>query len=307
MHQYTPRSVIRSYRTARVSERLFCFCILLGDPDIGDRFSETLTIWMPSFWKHRLTCSTGILACVLVRGLVSFQAQPSAVVPAGPLPPSETLQYNVEWRLITAGKMRMSFVAAGAAGFQANIHLESAGLVSKLFKVEDEYSAVLDQGLCARSSFFKTHEGKRQRETRIAFDPERKKASYLERDTVKNTVVLAQDIDIPACVCDIAGGLYRMRTLNLEPGQTAQVPISDGKKSALVRVDSQRIETIKTPGGVFRAIRYEAFLFNNVVYRRSGRAYIWLTNDRRRLPVQIQVHLQLAIGTITLQLEKEDT
>jgi hypothetical protein len=44
-----------------------------------------------------------------------------------------------------------------------------------------------------------------------------------------------------------------------------------------------------------------------VIYRRSGRTYIWLTNDRRRLPVQIQVHLQLAIGTITLQLEKEET
>jgi hypothetical protein len=54
-------------------------------------------------------------------------------------------------------------------------------------------------------------------------------------------------------------------------------------------------------------VRYEAELFNNVIYRRSGRVYIWLTDDRRRLPVQIQVRLHLAIGTITLQLEKEGT
>ena len=236
----------------------------------------------------------------------SFQTQPT-VVGAGPLPSSETLQYNVEWRLITAGKMSIHFAATGGDGFQAKVHMESAGLVSKLFKVDDDYSSTLDQSLCASSSFFKTHEGNRQRETKITFDAVRKKASYLERDTVKNTVVLAHDIDIPLCVCDIAGGLYRMRTLNIEPGQTAQVPISDGKKSALVRVDAQRIETVKTPAGVFKAVRYEAFLFNNVIYRRSGRAYIWLTNDRRRLPVQIQVHLQLAIGTITLQLEKEET
>jgi hypothetical protein len=120
-------------------------------------------------------------------------------------------------------------------------------------------------------------------------------------------VVLSHDIDIPACVSDIVGGLYRMRGLNLEPGQTGHIPISDGKKSALVRVDFQRVETVKTPAGVFKAIKYEAFLFNNVIYRRSGRAYIWLTDDRRRLPVQIQVHLQLAIGTITLQLEKDET
>jgi hypothetical protein len=213
----------------------------------------------------------------------------------------------VEWRLITAGKMRMSFAAESGDGFQTKVHMESAGLVSKLFKVEDDYSSSLDQSLCAHSSFFKTHEGSRHRETRITFDQERKKASYQERDTVKNSVLLAHEIDIPPCVYDIAGGLYKMRTLNLELGQTGHVPISDGKKSSQVRVDAQRLETVKTPAGVFKAIRYEAFLFNNVIYRRSGRAYIWLTNDRRRLPVQIQVHLQLAIGTITLQLEKEET
>jgi hypothetical protein len=237
----------------------------------------------------------------------SFQAQQPVVVPAGPLPAAETLQYNVEWRLITAGKMRLKLAATVPTGFQTTIHLESAGLVSKLFKVDDDYSSTLDQSLCARSSFFKTREGNRQRETRIAFDSERKKASYQERDTVKNAVLLAREIDIPACVCDIAGGLYRMRLLNLEPGQSAQIPITDGKKSAMVRVDAERIETVKTPAGVYKTMRYEAYLFNNAIYRRSGRAYIWLTNDARRLPVQIQVRLQVAIGTITLQLEKEGT
>ena len=259
---------------------------------------------MPSFRKHRR--GLVLLLATFCPPVESFQTQPP-VVPAGPLPSSETLQYNVEWRLITAGKMSVHFAAIGGDGFQTKVHMESAGLVSKLFKVDDDYSSSLDQNLCAHSSFFKTHEGNRQRETRITFDPERKKASYLERDTVKNSVVLARDIDIPACVCDIAAGLYRMRTLNLEPGQTTQIPISDGKKSAPVRVDFQRIENVKTPAGVFKAMRYEAFLFNNVIYRRSGRAYIWLTNDRRRLPVQIQVHLQLTIGTITLQLEKDET
>src|SRR5260370_31622376 len=233
-----------------------------------------------------------------------FQAQQAAVVPAGPLPRSEALQYSVEWRLITAGKMRLKFAATGS-GFQTNIHIESAGLVSKLFKVDDDYSSTLDQNLCAHSSFFRTHEGSRQRDTRITFDAERKKAAYQERDTVKNTVLLAREIDIPACVSDIAGGLYRMRLLNIEPVQTAQIQITDGKKSALVRVDAQRIETVKTPSGMDKTIRYEAYLFNNAIYHRTGRAYIWITADPRRLPWQIQVRLQVAIGTITLQLQNE--
>ena len=102
------------------------------------------------------------------------------------------------------------------------------------------------------------------------------------------------------------GALYVLRTLNLQPGQTTQVAISDGKKSVMARVEAQQREEVRTPAGVFKAIRYEAFLFNDVLYRRYGSLHVWLSDDARKLPVQIRVRLQLAIGTITLQLEKEE-
>ena len=121
-------------------------------------------------------------------------------------------------------------------------------------------------------------------------------------DEFKTLIIVSHDI--PACVADVIGSLYRMRTLNLEPGQSAQIPVSDGKKSALARVNSILRETVKTPAGTYKTIRYEAFLFNDVIYRRSGRLYIWLTDDRRRIPVQIRFRLPVTIGTITLQLEK---
>ena len=248
-----------------------------------------------------------LLLVSLCSPLQPFQPASNAVAPAGPLPSSETLDYSVEWRLITAGKARIQFSANPGTGFSTSVRLESAGLVSKLFKVEDEYSSELSRSLCAHSSLFKTHEGSRHRETRITFDQELKKASYLERDTVKNAVLASHEIDTPPCVADIVGALYRMRTLNLDLGQTEKIAVSDGKKSALARVDAQRRETVKTPAGIFKTVRYEAYLFNDVIYRRSGRVFIWLTDDSRRLPVQIQVRLQLAIGTITLQLEKEGT
>ena len=42
-----------------------------------------------------------------------------------------------------------------------------------------------------------------------------------------------------------------------------------------------------------------------MLYRRFGHLYIWVTDDARKLPVEIRVRLQFAIGTITLQLEKQ--
>src|SRR6266567_4351745 len=95
------------------------------------------------------------------RGLVLLLAAACSAaqsVPSGPLPSSESLQYKIEWRLITAGKAQLNWKAGGGpdGGFQANLLLETAGLVSKLFKVNDEYTFALDRSLCAHSTFLKT-------------------------------------------------------------------------------------------------------------------------------------------------------
>jgi hypothetical protein len=232
----------------------------------------------------------------------------SSVAFAQGLPSKEALTYSVEWRLITAGKARVDWNANSdpRTGWTARLHLESTGLVSKLFKVEDDYTSTLNPALCAETLQITSHEGSRVRETKVTFDAATKKANYLERDRVKNTVVLAQETDIPACVHDVIGGLYYFRTLNLEPGQSTQVAVSDGKKSVMARVEAQQREEIKTPAGTFKTIRYEIYLFNNVLYRRPAHLYIWMTDDRRKLPVQLRVRMTITIGTITLLLEKQE-
>jgi hypothetical protein len=176
--------------------------------------------------------------------------------------------------------------------------------VSKLYRVEDDYMALLNQALCVQSSQLNAHEGSRQRETRIAFDGEAKKANYHEVDKVKGTVVSSHQIDTPACTHDVTGGLYALRSSPPELQQSKEIPVSDGKKSVMARVEAQAREDVKTPAGTFKTTRYEIFLFNNVLYKRPAHLYVWLTDDRRRLPVQIRVRMQFTIGTITLMLEK---
>ena len=102
------------------------------------------------------------------------------------------------------------------------------------------------------------------------------------------------------------GALLVLRTLRVEPGKTVQIPVSDGKKFVQVKIESERREDLTTAMGVRKTIRYEVFLFDNVLYKRSGHLHVWLTDDNMRLPVQLQVRLQFAIGTITLKLEKEE-
>jgi hypothetical protein len=220
----------------------------------------------------------------------------------------ETLDYSVEWRLIPAGTAKLAWTAfepSDPATAELRLHVQSTGLVSRLYRVDDDYSARLGQNLCAQSTSIAAREGSRYRETRVTFDSQARKANYVEKDLSKNSTV-THDLDIPPCVHDVLGGLMVLRMLRLEPGKTVQIPVSDGKKFAQVKIESERREELNTPMGVRKTVRYQVFLFDNVLYKRSGRLHVWLTDDNSRLPVQLQVHLQFTIGTITLKLEKEE-
>jgi hypothetical protein len=223
------------------------------------------------------------------------------------LPAREDLRYEIEWRLINAGRAALTWRAAEETdGWQIQMKLESVGLVSKLYRVDDTYTSLLGPGLCAIRSHLIAHEGRKHRETTVTFDRKADTAHRVETDLTKNTVVEDKVIDVPPCVRDVLGALYTLRTMNLEPGQSTEIPISDGKKSVAGKVEAQEREDVKIKGKVYKTIRYQAYLFNNVLYRRNARLYVWLTDDARRLPVQIRVRMQFTIGTITLQLIEEE-
>lgn len=219
-----------------------------------------------------------------------------------------TLNYHVEWRLVHAGEVRLRWqpLPNSPTAGDAGIHLETVGLVARLFKVDNNYQTKMAEDYCSLSSAMNVQEGSRRRQTQVIYDREKKRAFFLERDLVKNAQVGNADVETPACVHDVVAGLMTLRKHKLQPGQSLTIPVSDGKKFANVRIDAQEKETVKTPAGNFPAIRYEVMLMNGVIYNRSGRVFIWLTDDERRLPVQFRVRLQILVGTVTLQLAKEE-
>ena len=73
-----------------------------------------------------------------------------------------------------------------------------------------------------------------------------------------------------------------------------------------MKLDAQEREQITTPAGTFKTIRYEADIFNGVIYARKGRAFIYATDDANRTPVEIKLRLNFPIGTVTLDLDKQE-
>ena len=261
---------------------------------------------MPGSFTPRLACACAVL---LVGPSASLPQSKAASPTPVALPAHETINYSIEWRLIYAGNAQLTLdpkVSAGKQDWQSKLHLESGGMVSKLYKLEDNYTVQMEDQFCAASTDFNSMERSRHHQTAVNYDHTRGKASYVERDLLKNSIFKTAETPIPACVSDIIGGLYKLRSLKLDPGQSVQLQLSDGKKTVSARVEAQQREQLKTKAGTFNTIRYEVFVFNGVLYARKAELFVWLSDDPLRLPVQIRARMGFPIGSITLEMDKED-
>ena len=236
--------------------------------------------------------------------LAAASAQSPA--PGSRFPYPEKLTYQVEWRLINAGTSTVQLLRDNdTKGWEFDLHIESAGLVSRLYRVADSYKARTNEHFCLGSAAMDSQEGKKHSIYRFSVDVSRKKLSFDERDLTRNTSE-KKEIDVAPCTLEIVGALASLRTLNLEPGKSTVIPIADGKKFAQVKVESQAKEKVSAAGKNYDATRYEAFLFDNVLYKRRARLLVWISNDADHLPVQFRLLLGFPIGTVTVWLQKQE-
>jgi hypothetical protein len=242
---------------------------------------------------------------VLLADGISSKAFEGALAP---FPSAEKLSYDIEWRLIYAGSAQLSLAPkpGDPRKWDSQLRVESGGLVSKLYTLQETYNTVMDDGFCTTATQLDAIEGKRHRDTKVVYDHTRGKASSVERDLNKNVVIKSSEVEIPACAIDVIAGLYKLRMDKLEPGQSKQVPMSDGRKTAYVRVEAQGRERVKIKAGTFDTIRYEVFLFNGALYSRKADLFVWLTDDAHRLPVQIRARMNFPVGMITFELTKDE-
>jgi hypothetical protein len=249
----------------------------------------------------RIACAVALLCCSI------------AFAPAGPVPQKcvqfpcpEKLSYRVEWRLVTAGAVNLQMSRAEGDAWNLNIDVLSAGLVNRLYKVQDRYRVLANQNFCGVSSDLDAQEGKRHKQELMKFDAAQHKLDYEERDLLKNTDE-KKSLDVPPCTYEIAGALASLRIGDLQPGKWTTIAITDGKKVAYGKIQAQARESVTVGGKSYQTVRCEAFLFDNVLYRRKGRVFIWLSDDPAHVPVQLRFQLGFPIGTVSVELEQRET
>jgi hypothetical protein len=212
----------------------------------------------------------------------------------------EKLQYDLTWAGVKAGEASLEIKEDGDE-IKIISTAKSAKWVSVFYTVnnivesrlsKDNANQTIGQPVNYRVNL---REGKHRRNREVLFDRGSSKAIYI--DHINNE---RDDFEIPLVIFDPISSFYYLRTVNLEVGKSVYVVIFDNKKVWDVEVQVLRKERVEVPAGEFETIVIKPLMRSEGIFLRKGDIHIWLTDDKRRIPVMLKTKTK--IGSISANL-----
>ena len=249
---------------------------------------------------HRLQAPTSV---ALADG-IPFKGFEGA---SAPFPSAEKLSYDIEWRLIYAGSAHLSLAPkpGDPRKWDSQLRIESGGLVSKLYRLKilttSAWRWFLHSGDAAGCD-----RGQAPSRYQSGLRSHPREGQFVERDLDKNAVIKSRKWKFRRAPSMPSPASTSCAWTNWSRAKAQQVPMSDGKKTAYVRVEAQGREQVKIKAGTFETIRYEVSCSTACCIRAKADLFVWLTDDAHRLPVQIRARMSFPVGTITFELTKDE-
>jgi len=215
----------------------------------------------------------------------------SQAKPEAPLFLGEKLVYAMTILGIAGGELTLSAGTAELAGkpvYKFELSALSNDFLSKFFLVREYLVSWVDPATF-RSLRFEKHavEGRKVRDELTEFDYER----GIARQDGKSRPLLDATLDTLSSV-------YFVRTVDLSGTKPIELRVMSREVDTL-HVDVQAKEEIRTPAGVFQTIRVEPK--SEATHLLGKNLVLWLTDDERRVPVQLKSKLK--VGTLVGKLK----
>jgi hypothetical protein len=212
---------------------------------------------------------------------------------AVPFDTGERLTYDVRYSGIKVGTGRMEVVGTqdirGREAWHTRFTVKGG---IPFYKVNDRLESWIDTRTFESLRFVQDlQEGTRDKERSYEIYPER--GTYSERGEVEH----APSVEDPL---DDAAFLYFVRTIPLEVGKTYEFNRYFRPDRNPVKIRVVRKETIKVPAGTYATVVIQPVIKSKGIFSEKGHAEMWLTDDSRRLLVQMKT--DLSIGSLNLYL-----
>ena len=254
------------------------------------------------------TLRTG-LALVIFVALVAFAARTTAQTPvqtgapvaaaanpmiaAVPFSVGEELVFKAKFGKIPAGTAKMSVAGIDTVRGRPPYHVVftiDGGI--PLYRVHDRYESWIDRETLSSLRYYQQiSDGPYHRNTKYEIFPDR---SEFQKDSGAFEKSVANPLDEGSFI-------YAVRTAGVRVGETRRDDRYFKPDKNPVVLTGIREDTVKVGAGTFPATVIRPTIKTNGLFSENGEAYVWLSSDERRLPVQMKTKFAKFFLTLTLE------
>ncbi|MEP6572034.1 MAG: DUF3108 domain-containing protein [Gemmatimonadota bacterium] len=236
----------------------------------------------------------GTSAVAPTRGTAVSREARAVAPPAYPFSVGESFAYSAKLGVLNLGSASMAVTGIdtvrGAEVFRFRFGLEGGTIFFKINSVMESWTGTSD--FISRRFHQDSDENGRVYKRYYEIYPD----SGIFRQENK-----PGSHETPSDALDDAAFFYFIRTTALEVGKSYDYPRYFRKELNPVRVSVLKEESLELPGGQkVNCLVVQPVVGDQGIFAPRADARLWLTNDARRIPVQIRS--KLPFGTITLRL-----
>lgn len=234
-------------------------------------------------------------------------------------PVGERLTYNISYKGIHAGTAVLEVTGRvrykGRQCLRIRGYAKSAGLISKLYNVDDRFQTYVDaETLEPLRSDKRMREGSQKRDQYIVFSPAERTAKYYKKKHGR-FVLRREHSNVPFGVQDAFSSLYYLRTMNLKHGKTYSMMIITGKRITKGAFSVTKRKQLKLSGvGKLMGLRLSPKYIEvpnegkmkpgEGLFVASGDSDVWV-DEATGIPLRMYVKVPV-IGSIRVELSKKE-
>lgn len=218
----------------------------------------------------------------------------------------EVLKYDVKynWGFIWLDAGRVEFSVSSKL-YKGNsvYHLKGIGhSLPKhdwIYKVRDSYQSYMDKNTLLPLWYERdTYEGGHEVHNQFYFDQARK---MVYTETKNSDKPFERDtLELPPCTYDVMSLIYYSRNINFNNKKVNElIPITaiiDNEIFDLyIRYRGKEILETKD-GKKFNTVKFSALLVEGTIFRGGEDLYVWVTDDRNRIPVLVEA--KILVGSV---------
>lgn len=214
----------------------------------------------------------------------------------------EFFEYKVKYGFISVGEATVDvspqiFTVNNRPCYRINIFGRTTGMTD-IFHIRNTYRSFLDTGAILPQKFvMNLQENNYRKEQTIIFD-------HKNNGAIRENEKEKKSFKLPDNIHDVVSGYYYLRTIDfskIKMGETISSNMFFDDEIYSMKVKLVGRDVIKTKFGKINVLKLNPILPQNKMFEGQDAIRIWVSDDKNRVPLKIEV--DFAVGSATMELK----